>query len=139
MPALARLELDPPANGGAVDLAALREDHLRLGTVVAVSEEELVVLVDEVHRHGLGQRLGTHRVAEREVVRLDREDVREVGLDLELELELLALHALVLGDDYVLHRLADEPLAENRDDVLLEPARERVAEEERGREVLDLP
>ena len=40
--------------------------------------------------------------------------------------------------DHVLHRLADEALAQDRDDVLLEPAGERVPQEERGREVLDL-
>ena len=138
MPPFARLELDLPTDGRAVGLATLGEDHLSLRAVVAVCEHEFVVLFREADRHRLGQRPGAQRIAEGEVVFLDRENVREVGLELELELERLSLHALVLRDDHVLHRLAHEPLSEDRDDVLLEPAGERVPEEERGREILDL-
>src|SRR6185436_18835839 len=96
MPALARLELDLPAHLRAIDLATLRDDDLRLRAVVGVLEQELVVLLREADRHSLGQWFRAHRIAEREVVRLDGEDVGEVGLDLELEIETLSFHALVL-------------------------------------------
>ena len=45
---------------------------------------------------------------------------------------------LVLDDDRVLHPVADEALAHDRERVLRQPAGERVAEVERRREVLDL-
>jgi hypothetical protein len=138
VPALARLERDLPADDVSFDLPALGEDHLRMRGVAWVLQQELVVLLREANRDRIRQRLRTPRVAECEVVLLDGEDVREVALDLECELERLALHALVLDDDHVLHALADEALAHDRDDVLLEPAGERVAKEERRGEVLDL-
>src|SRR5207253_9567769 len=103
-----------------------------------VREDELVVPVVVARRHGIRQGARALRVAEGEVVLLHRHDVREVGADLEPELEGDRFHALVPYDDVVLHPLADEALALDRQDVLLQPARERVAQEERGREVLDL-
>src|SRR5947207_705739 len=79
------------------------------------------------------------RVAERKVVVLDRQDVCEVRAEIELELELLRLAALVLERELILHSLADEALPRNRDHVLRKPARQRIAHEERRGEVLDLP
>ena len=83
------------------------------------------------------QRLRPQRVAEREVVLLDREDVREVGPELERELERDRLERLVLDRDVVLHPDADEAGARDRELVLVQPLRERVAHVEGGREVLD--
>ena len=71
---------------------------------------------------------------------LDREDVREVGADLERELELDRPHRRALHDERVLHRiLADEALAANRELVAVERSGKGVAHEERGREVFDAP
>jgi len=54
------------------------------------------------------------RVAEREVVLLDRDDVREVGADVERQLEAQRLAALVPQREMILHPLADEALAQSR-------------------------
>ncbi len=78
------------------------------------------------------------RVAEREVVVLDGEDVREVARNLDPQLQRHGPHPLVLDDDPVLHRLADEALADDRDLVRVEILRARVAEVERGGEVVHL-
>ena len=67
------------------------------------------------------------RVAEREVVVLDGEDVREVARNLDPELQRHGPHPLVLDHDPVLHRLADESLANDRDLVRIEVLRPRVA------------
>ena len=87
-------------------------------------------------RHRVGQRPGVLGIAEREVPVLDGEDVREVVPDLEGELELDAPVRVVLDDYVVLHPVADEPLARDRELVLAEAAHDRVAQEERGREVV---
>ena len=124
---------------GTVHLAALGEDHLRLQRQIAVvRDEELVSLLVVLVRPRRRQRLCPERVAERKVVVLDRKDVREVRGDLELEIELDRLHALVLDGERVLHPFTDEALAPDREHVLLETTCERVAHEERGGEVLDL-
>src|SRR5207248_2489819 len=136
LPHLARLELDLPAHAAAVGGPPLREDQLRPAEALRVDHHELVVRLVEARRDGIGQRRRVHRVAQGEVVRLDRHDVREVAAHLEPQMEGELLHALVLHDDVVLHPLADEALALDREDVLRQPARERVPEEERGGEVL---
>ena len=76
-------------------------------------------------------------VAEREVVLLDRDDVGEVGADLECELEAERHTALVPQLEMVLHALADKACPCDRERVLREPRHDRVAEVEGGREVLD--
>ena len=100
------------------------------------AEDELVRLRVEARLDERGQRRRVQRVAEREVVLLHRQDVREVRAELEPELERDRLHPLVAHDDLVLHPVADEALALDREHVLRQVAGERVAEEERGREVL---
>ena len=138
-PALARLQREMELHRGAVNLAALGEDHLRLQREIAVvGDQELVALLVVVVRPGLRERLRAKRITEREVVVLHGEDVREVRRDLELEVELDGLHPLVLHGERVLHPVADEALTPDRQHVLLQAAREWVAHEERGREVLDL-
>ena len=82
------------------------------------------------------QRLGRLRIAEREVVVLDGEDVREVGAEAERELERDRLHGVVLDAEVILHSHADEALARDREHVRRQ-LRARVAQVERGREVLD--
>jgi hypothetical protein len=72
-------------------------------------------------------------------VLLDGEDVREVGPDVEAELDLELDVADVAHDDVVLHPAADETLPGNREHVLRQPVPHRVAEIERCRKVLDLP
>ena len=123
-----------------LDLAALGEDHLRPRGAFAVGllEHELVVLLLVARRDRLRQRLGARGVAEREVALLDREDVREVGPELQRELEGDRLHRLVLDDHVVLHAVADEAVPDDRERVLRQAAGERVAQEEGRREVLDL-
>ena len=138
LPALARLELHRERHRRAVHVSDLREDDLRPQRVLAVDEHELVVLRIEAVRRGIRQRLRSHRVAEREIVLLHGKNRREVGLELEPELERDRIHALVFEHDDVLHPLADEPLARDRHLVLPQAADERIAEVERGREVLDL-
>ncbi len=85
---------------------------------------------------GSGSR--AQRVAESEVVLLDGDDVGEVRPHLELELEAQRLGRLVADGHVILHPIADEPLAHDRERVLRQPARKRVAQIEGGREVLDL-
>ena len=122
-----------------VDLSPLREDHLRLqGQVAVVGDQELVPALVVLDGLGIGQRLRADGVAEGEVEVLDGEDVGEVAGELELEVEFDPLHALVLHCEGVLHPIADEALAPNREHVRAEPAGERVAHEERRGEVLDL-
>ena len=140
LPALARRKLDPVANGRAVRLSLGREDDLRAGyvTVGGVLEEELAVGAVVAPLDELRQRVGAHRVSEREVVLLDREDVGKVAAELELQLEGRRRERLVLDREVVLHSHADEPVARDRELILLEPARERVPHVEGGGEVLDL-
>jgi hypothetical protein len=78
------------------------------------------------------------RVAEREVVLLDREDVREVGRELDLERERQRPSGVAAHDDGVLHPLADVTGPGDRQLVAAEPADDRVPHEERRRERLAL-
>ncbi len=139
-PALARLELDPERHGRVGRLAALGEDDLGEPVEVRVlaGEHELVVagLVDGLDRRR--QRARVLRVPEREVVLLDGEDVREVVPELHREVEGDQPAGVVRDDDVLLHRVADEALAADRELVLHEPARHGVPEEERRRVVLHL-
>ena len=79
------------------------------------------------HRRPAAAAAGRAGVAEGEVVLLDRDDVREVGTDLELELECQRREALVPEHEHVLHPVAHEPLARDRERVLHEPVRDGVA------------
>ena len=76
-------------------------------------------------------------IAEREVVELDGDDVREVRGELERDLEIEPVHALVADRDPLLHARADEALPGDRERVLRKPVQARVAEEERRCKVLD--
>ena len=140
-PVLAGLEphavVDRRALG--VGLAALGEEHLRDALEVAgIGEDELALL--RVVGRGDGRRkgLGVLGIAERVVVFLHREDVGEVVSQLEGDVEL-DLAPRVVADVYVLlHPLADEASACDRELVRMEPSRRWVAQVERGRVVLDL-
>src|SRR5437588_12330450 len=101
-------------------------------------DQELVAFLVVVVGPRIRQRFRSQGIAERKVVILDGEDIREIVRDLELEVELHRLHALVLHGERVLHALADEPLTSNREGVVVEPAGQGVSHEERGGEVLDL-
>ena len=83
------------------------------------------------------QRRRAQRVPEREVVILHGEDVREVGAELDPQVELDRFHALVHDRDRVLHPVPDEPLPADRQRVLRQTFRQRVPHEERRGEVLD--
>jgi hypothetical protein len=72
-------------------------------------------------------------------VPLDREDVREVGLELEPERERHVMRRLVGHHEMVLHPLADEALAADQERILREPRLDRVPKVKRSREVVDLP
>jgi hypothetical protein len=78
----------------------------------------LVLFFVEMRLDQRRERLSVGGVAEREVVVLDREDVREVRANVERQIERHGVHRLVLEDEAVLHRLSDEPLADDRDLVL---------------------
>jgi hypothetical protein len=137
VPAGPRLERDRVPHCAAVDLAGLGEVHLRVDTVVRALQEELMVLGLVRGLDRLRERSRMQRVAESEVVVLHLEDVREVAAEVQRQLELHRVHALVLDHDVVLHALPDEPVAADRDHVVLEAGR-WVPQVEAGREVLDL-
>jgi hypothetical protein len=90
-------------------------------------------------RGTLGRKPGrVFGVAEGEVVALHREDVREVGAELDLDREGDRDHALVPEDDALGQSgAADEPLARDGDGVRLEVLGRGVAGVVRGVEVLD--
>jgi hypothetical protein len=140
VPALPGRELDAIRDpSGLLDSTLAGEDHLRLsGDAGLVSEQELVVLLVVAHLDEWRQRSCMRRVAEREVVVLDGEDVREVARHLDRKVEGDRPHALVLDPEVVLHRLAHEALADHRDLVLFEPLARLVSQVERRREVVDL-
>ena len=83
------------------------------------------------------QRLRMLRVSEREVVVLHRDDVREVGGDVERDLEVELLHALVADAHALLHPGADEALAGDGDGIARQRRRWSVAKVESRLEVLD--
>ncbi len=99
-PRLARIERQAVAHRRAVDLARRGEEELRdaAGTAVQVGQRDRGLGRVERKRREVGQRVGVLRVAEREVPVLHAEDVREVGPDLEGELELEP-PARVVADD----------------------------------------
>ena len=139
LPAPARLQLDRVRRPRALHrVGRLREDHLRRVVAVVVREEELPRLGVECRLDELRQRRRVERIAEREVVRLHGEDVREVRADLERDLKRDRVHALVHDRDPVLHRVADEARACDPERVLRQRLRGRVAQEEGRRVVLDL-
>ncbi|MCZ7590008.1 MAG: hypothetical protein M5U27_14370 [Gaiella sp.] len=78
------------------------------------------------------------RVAEREVVLLHADDVREVGPEVELERERERCAGLVAQHDVVLEAVPHEAVTRDREDVQVEAVAGRVAGIERGGEVLDL-
>ena len=77
------------------------------------------------------------RIAEREVESLDREDVREVGGELDDDVELQALHALVLDPHTFRDAAADEPFARDRHRVGWKVRARRVPQVVHGVEVVD--
>ena len=72
------------------------------------------------------------RIAEREVVLLDREDVREVAGELDLQRERERAAGVVVNDERVLHPGGDVTPARDRQLVAPEAAGEWVAHEERA-------
>ena len=70
-------------------------------------------------------------------MRLDRDDVGEVGGELEIDVERQLRHALVAEGEVLGHARADEPLAADRERVGGNPRRGRVAEVVRRAEVVD--
>src|SRR5207244_10068675 len=84
-----------------------------------------------VPRRRARRRQGHRRgVAEARVEVLDAEDVREVRLELERDLRDDAAASVILDVDPLVHAVADEALALDRELVGLEPTRQRVAEDE---------
>ena len=87
---------------------------------------------------GRRQRLGEAGVAKREVVVLDREDVREVRRQLDGQLDRQGVAGEVGDDDVLLQIVGHEALPADQQLVRTEPTGAGIAQEERGREVLDL-
>ncbi len=137
LPPLPRLQLHVVGDAARRRRPALGQDHLRAAEAVTVGEEVLVAVAVELRLDRLRQRLRVRRVAEREVPFLHREDVREVGAELDADGQLERRHRLVLQHEVVLHAVADETLAADGDRVERQRVRQRVAQEERGGEVLD--
>ena len=91
---------------------------------------------NELDRHRQGRReLG---IAQREVVVLDREDVGEVRGQLDRELDPDRITGEVGDDEVLLQVVGHEALVADQQLVGLQAAGQRVAEEERSCEVLDL-
>ena len=111
------LELDPVAGLAQLDVALPREDHLRLRAWPWSSSSTNWFSTSSKCGPRPAEGAARARVAEREVVVLDREDVRVVG-ELERELECDGLHGVVVQDQPVLHALADEAVPGDRDGVL---------------------
>ena len=90
----------------AVDARPCARADLRLGAAVRSPRARAGCRLVVADRGGRRQRPGVERVAEGEVVLLDRDDVREVGADLELELERERRSCPRCGARGVLHPLA---------------------------------
>ena len=94
-------------------------------------------------RSGLGrmhagrERLGARRIAKGEVVLLDGDDVGEVRGEIQADRHRPGHRGLVAEHEALGQRLADEPLAGDRDRVDRDAVRRRVAEVVGGVEVLD--
>ena len=78
------------------------------------------------------------RIAEGEVVLLDREDVSEVGGELDRDVEGDLGVREVHDDEVVLQVVGHEALEADQQVLGVPPARRPVAQEERRSEVLDL-
>ena len=117
IPGLVRLERERVGHGVPVESATLREDELRSEVAARIDDRNLPPLLVVRRRRGRRKRLRELRVAEREVVQLHRDDVREVRLGLECDVDLERLGALVAERDPLLHPRPDEALARDRDRV----------------------
>src|SRR5439155_8739335 len=139
-PLLPRLELDGEMRAPAVDLERLRrEEDLRPSRIpVARGEDEAFLRLVRVCLGLRRQGPRVERVAEREVVLLDREDVCEVRGELDLDRERERPGGVAAHDHEVLHALADVAGAGDRHLVPAEAAGDRVSDEERGGERLAL-
>ena len=139
LPALVRLEREVERDRAPVDPRGVRQRDTRAEVAGRCLEHQLAPLL--VVRRGRRRRQwqGVLGVPEREVVELDGDDVREVGLELQRELELELLHALVPHGDPLPHAGRDEALAGDGEGVVRQAVDARVAEKERGREVVGAP
>jgi hypothetical protein len=95
IPALVRLEPQRVGHRVAVEAAGLREHELRSEVALRIDDRDLAALLVVGRRRGRRQRLRELGVAEREVVQLHGDDVREVRLGLERNREVERLGALV--------------------------------------------
>ncbi len=117
----------------------LGEEDARARVAVRLGEEQRAVRAVRALLRRLRLRRKGRRVlgiSEREVVLLHGDDVREVGAELEGELELEPIHALVADRDPLLEPGSDEPAAGDRERVARKSVQRRVAQVEGGREVL---
>ena len=141
LPALARRQLDRVRRPGALHAARrlARGSPASRRCSLGSPSRNWPRLRVELRLGERRQRRRVQRIAEREVVRLHREDVREVRADLERELERDRLARP--GSGSMIRSciaIADEARAGDRERVLRQRLRRRVAQEERGRVVLDL-
>ena len=120
-----------------VDAALLGEHDLRAAVSVRVDEHEPVLRILEARRDRVGQRLRVARIAEGEVPCLDRDDVREVGAELDPDPDRELLRRDVRECNVILHAVADEALTLDRHGVERKILRQRIPQEERGGVVLD--
>ena len=125
----AGLELDPVAGLAQLDVAPASEDTWVRAWPWSSSSTNWF---SDSSKCASASGAGACSVAEREVVVLDREDVREVVAELERELERDRAHRVVVHDQFVLHALADEAVPGDRDGVLRQLTGDRVPQEEGG-------
>ena len=133
-PALVRLERERERHRVPIEPARFREDEPSAQIAPRIDDRDLAspfVVRDRRRRRKLQRELG---VAEREVVMLHGDDVREVCFGLERDVDLEPLGALVAERDALLHSGADEALARDRDGVTWKAVRGAVPEVEPGPE-----
>ena len=126
-----------PADAIGQLVLLLRQQDLRATVSLGIDEHEAVVRLLELSSHRVGEWLRVPWVAEGEVPLLHGHDVCEVRTELDSDADRELLRGHVRQLDVILHPVADEAVALDRDGVEREVLRQRVPQEERGGVVLD--
>ena len=135
LPPLMGGQRDREAGTGRGELGRLGEADRRAVALVVLERERRAL--DRVADPVDGERWRGLGIAKGEVVCLDRDDVREIRRELEIDIERQLRHALVAEREVLGHARADEALAADRERVRGNPGRRRIAEVVRRAEVVD--
>src|SRR6185312_1348529 len=126
------------ANDSSVAARPAREHDLgAAATPVSLLEHHPAGALVEMRLCGGRQLRSVQRVAKREVVLLDADDVREVRPEVQLDGEGERGARLVADDHMILEAVANEAVSRDREGILVQTAGQRVAGVEGRREVLD--